>query len=269
MTDTTQVTKSESMIVQYKKEIDTQLVDQATITSLIETTFKKLTPQMVKRAMLEGMMRGFSMDDFLKKNVYAVPFGSEYTLITSIGHARQVGQKSGVVGKSAPKYEDGADGNPLTCTVTIEKKVGDHIGDFTATVYFDEYYTPGKTYNGKYTESMWDKKPRTMIAKVAEMHALRMACPEEMKEMYAEEEYQQSMIIDEEEILDTNEVENKIVSCETMAELMSIWGSLSPKEMQKLEPLKTEMKVSIERKQKEAERLASVESVEGTVEDSQ
>ena len=54
------------------------------------------------------------------------------------------------------------------------------MGDYTATVYFDEY-TKGR--------DLWKSKPRTMIAKVAEMHALRMAFPEQMEKHYVEEEF--------------------------------------------------------------------------------
>ena len=53
------------------------------------------------------------------------------------------------------------------------------VGDYTAKVYFTEYSTGRNLRN---------TKPRTMIAKVAEMHALRSAFPEEMAQQYVEEE---------------------------------------------------------------------------------
>ena len=124
-------------------------------------------------------MRGFEFKDFLDKNIYAVPFGGSYSLITSIDYARKVGMRSGVVGKSAPVYQE-QDGKIISCSVTIKKEIKGLIGDFTSLVFFDEYNTG---------RNQWASKPRTMIAKVAEMHALRMACPEELSQAYSEEEY--------------------------------------------------------------------------------
>lgn len=172
--------EKEVSLIDIKKNINKQLGDKETFDSLLVTTFKGLAPQLAKRAILEGMIRGFKFKDFLEKNVYAIKYGDGYNLVTSIDYARKIGMRSGVVGKSAPSFEMDAQ-KLVACTVTVKKKIGTYIGDFTATVYFDEY-TTGK--------NLWNSKPRTMIAKVAEMHALRMACPEEMSQVYAEEEFQ-------------------------------------------------------------------------------
>lgn len=183
-------------LVQLKNEINEKIGDQETFETLLKTTFEGMEAQTAKRAMLEGVMRGFKFDDFLQKNVYAIPFnsqdGQKYSLITSIDYARKIGQRSGVVGKSKPEFEQDEEGKIISCTITIKKKVGEQIGEYTDTVYFDEYYKAGK--NGK--PSLWDTKPRTMIAKVAEMHALRQACPEELSQAYAEEEYQSGQFIE-------------------------------------------------------------------------
>ena len=135
-------------------------------------------------AIAEGMTRGFTFKNFLEKDVYAIPFKDGYSLITSIDYARKLGMRSGVVGKSEPIIEEGLDKKIVSCSVTIERKVADYVGKFTAKVYFDEYNT------GK---NLWVTKPRTMICKVAEMHALRMACPEEMAQVYVEEEMQKEV----------------------------------------------------------------------------
>ena len=92
--------------------------------------------------------------------------------------------RSNIVGKKAPEFEIGEDKKIISCTVTVQRKIDGYVGDFTATVYFDEYYKAGR--NGY--PSLWNSKPRTMISKVAEMHALRMACPEELSQSYIEEE---------------------------------------------------------------------------------
>lgn len=175
-----------TQIQEYQAEINKQLTDPATMRALLATTFKGLDEMNMKKALLEGLIRGFVFQDFLEKKVYAIPFSNGYSLVTSIDYARAIGQKSGVIGKSAPVYEV-EDGKVVACTVTIKKKVLDEIGEFTATVYMDEY---NKGVN------QWKDKPRTMIAKVAEMHALRMACPEVLDKAYTEDEMGGGNVID-------------------------------------------------------------------------
>jgi hypothetical protein len=156
------------------KQIAAELKDPAITRALLGTTFKGLKAEVMKQAIFEGMLRGFQFKDFLEKNVYAIPYRDAYSLVTSIDYARKIGMRSGVVGKSAPTFE--MNGKQIvSCSVTIKRKVSGSIGDFTSLVFFDEY-TTGR--------NLWSTKPRTMIAKVAEMHALRMACPEEMSQLY-------------------------------------------------------------------------------------
>jgi len=244
-----------SMIEEYKAKINTELANVETMNSLLQTTFKGLQAPMAKRAMLEGYLRGFELDDFLKKNVYAIPFKNEYSLVTSIDYARKIGQKSGVVGKSAPEFEE-KEGKVISCTITIKKKVDEHIGDFTATVYMDEYST------GK---QQWASKPRTMLAKVAEMHALRMACPEEAQQMYTEEEYDREAITAEyvEKEIDTTEAQQKMMACTTLDELQKVFVALTPQEKQELEKLKDEIKAKLTPKEKELEPVDDL--IEGEV----
>lgn len=182
-----------SQIVAIQSEVSRELANTEVQNALLATTFKKLNVDQMKMAITEGMIRGFYFKDFLEKNVYAVPFGGGYSLVTSIDFARKRGMKSGIVGKDAPKFTTKiVDGKERieSCTMTVKKATNGYIGEFTDTVYFDEYYRAGNTYNGKYIPSLWDTKPRTMISKVAEMHALRMACPEELAQAYVEEEFQ-------------------------------------------------------------------------------
>ena len=74
--------------------------------------------------------------------------------------------RSGIVGKDKPIFEEDKNGNIVSCTVTVKRKLPGRqtIGDFAETVYFAEYSTQ---------RNLWVSKPRTMLAKVAEMHALR------------------------------------------------------------------------------------------------
>ena len=168
-----------SQVELINKQINAELSNEQVGKALLATTFKGLDIQTMKKAIMEGMIRGYTFKDFLEKNIYAIPFKDNYSLVTSIDHARKRGMRSTVVGKSAPEYEE-ENKKIVSCTITVKRKIGDYIGDFTAKVYFDEYNTG---------RNLWVSKPRTMIAKVAEMHALRMACPEELSQTYIEEEF--------------------------------------------------------------------------------
>lgn len=184
-----------SNIIEYNKAIETEVANPIVMNSLMAITFKGITnPATVKRAMLEGMIRGFKIEDFLKKKIYATPFWDSkagemgYALVESIANVRDIAMQSGQTGKSKPEYEYEDDGSIRSCTVTIWKKDGHEMG-YTSTVFFKEYEKPPtKNRDGKETPGMWQTKPHTMIAKVAEMHALRSAFPE-LAESYIEDEF--------------------------------------------------------------------------------
>lgn len=144
-------------LVQIKNQLAKQIGDdKETLAILLQTTFSGLTEMKAKQAMMEAMMRGFNFQDFLEKNIYAIPFGQGYSIVTSIDYARKIGMRSGVVGKSEPFFEEDKNGNIISCKVTIKKKVREYVGDYTSKIYFSEYNT------GK---NLWKFKPRTMIAK--------------------------------------------------------------------------------------------------------
>jgi hypothetical protein len=228
------------IIKEIQTELDFQLSDSKVFGSLMEVTFKGLTPLVAKRAMLEAMMRGLKFTDFLQKNVYAIPFKEGYSLVTSIDYARKIGMRSGVCGKTAPIFEE-KEGKVFSCEITIKRKINEYIGDFTAKVYFDEYYKSSKY------PTLWDTKPRTMLAKVAEMHALRMSCPEELAQAYIEEEYQaeQSKNIEGEVLIEDkeNEAIEKMQLCKDLKELREFWSNLDGQlKTDKVTQLKNELR---------------------------
>lgn len=208
-----------------------QFADKEVVTALVAHTFKGLTVENAKKAALEGMLRGFGFKDFLEKNVYAIPYGTNYSLVTSIDYARKIGMRSGVIGKGAPKYEVSKDGKIVACTVSVLRQVGENKGEFTETVYFDEY-TTGK--------NLWLSKPRTMIAKVAEMHALRMACPEELSQAYVEEEVERET--KPKLVVNINEYAEKLEVATNLQELMVAWASMPVEAKTALEGRKNELK---------------------------
>lgn len=224
-------------IVKIQEEVTRELANKETLQTLVATTFKGLQPESVKQAIVEGMIRGFSFKDFLEKNIYAIPFGKTYSLVTSVDYARKIGMRSGVVGKSEPVYEMNGS-KIIACSVTIKRKVGGMIGEFSSKVYFDEYSTG---------QNLWTKKPRTMIAKVAEMHALRMACPEEMSQVYVMEE------IEKEDKPDTGKLDpmkieefgKKLEACKTVDELKQVWSLIPYEAKKKLTELKDKIKATL------------------------
>lgn len=205
-----------------QKEITRQIADPETQKALIQTTFKGFEPEIMKQAILEGVIRGYTLRDFLERDVYAIKYGSGYTLMTSIDAARKRGMRSGVAGIEKPEYTLKADGTIESCTITVKRKIdAETIGSFTAEVFFDEYYKAG--YNGK--PSLWDTKPRTMIAKVAEMHALRKACPEELSKIYLAEEFEKTDT-PAPAPFDPAPHLAKLNTASTLAELKTLWGAL-------------------------------------------
>lgn len=237
MEQTIMNTKNEPLdLVAMKNEINAQLGDKETFEALMRTTFKGLQPQVAKQAALEGVMRGFTLKDFLDKNVYAVPFREGYSLVTSIDYARKIGMRSGIVGKSAPQYEESEDGKVISCTITVKRKIGDYVGDYSATVSFSEYST------GK---NLWATKPRTMIAKVAEMHALRAACPEELSKAFTEEEMEKETIVVPKEV-DIDLHRSQLEAVRSIDELKTRWANLPVEAKEALKDLKEELKKKYE-----------------------
>lgn len=216
------------------QEINTEIAKADVQKALLATTFKGLSLISMKQALMEGMMRGFKFQDFLEKNVYAIPYGSGYSLITSVDFARKQGMRSGVVGVSEPVYEMEGD-KILSCSVTVKRKIDEYVGEYTAKVYFSEY-TTGK--------NLWTSKPRTMIAKVAEMHALRKACPEELAQAYVEEEL--SKEVKEVPSLNIDDFKAKLEATTNLAELKKVWSGIPVLAKQSLNTLKEELKTKYE-----------------------
>lgn len=194
------------------KEISKELADPAIVRGLLATTFKGLQEPIMRQAIFEGIVRGFKFKDFLEGNVFAIPFGSGYSLVTSIKYANKIAQKNGVW-VSGPKFEM-EEKKIVSCSITAYKRIGQDIGEWTATVFFDEY-TTGK--------NLWNSKPRTMLAKVCLSHVYRMACPEEMSQVYTAEEFDKEA--DKEGDFDRSPVEDDVVIISTGDDMTGIQGA--------------------------------------------
>lgn len=237
----TQMSEKQSQLQVVEKEFQRELkVNQKALNALLATTFKNFSPDLMQKAIFEGMMRGFTFKDFLQKDVYAIPYGQSYSLVSSIDFSRKIAMRSGLSGKSEPIFKETENGKIVSCTITVKRNVAGSIGDYTATVYFDEYDT------GK---NLWLSKPHTMIAKVAEMHALRSAFPEEMAKQYITEEMQKGSVedIDEENL---EEYEEKLKEAKSVEEIKSVWASLPQKAKTQFKGLASELKDSLKKAEK-------------------
>jgi phage recombination protein Bet len=89
------------------------------------------------------------------------------------------------LGKSEPEFgpdvEMTLDGVKITvpswCKVTVQRRIGDHVANFTATERWTENYATAGKDTAK-PNTMWAKRPYGQLAKCAEAQALRMAFPD-------------------------------------------------------------------------------------------
>lgn len=76
---------------------------------------------------------------------------------------------------------------PKWCKVTVKKKIGDTIVDFTAKEYWKENYAT-KARGDVAPNAMWEKRAYGQLAKCAEAQALRKAFPDVVGQDYTKEE---------------------------------------------------------------------------------
>ena len=101
------------------------------------------------------------------KEIYGMVIKDRLTLITSISGLRKIAHQAG--NYLGCKIEITMDGQkPVSAKATVKKLVAGHVAEFDAEVLASEYNT------GK---NNWATMPVTMLKKVAEAHALRMAYP--------------------------------------------------------------------------------------------
>lgn len=112
----------------------------------------------------------------LKREIYAVPYGSNFNIITGYEVYLKRAERTGLVDGWDAKVE--GEGANMVATCTIWRK--DRSKPVVIQAWFSEYNTG---------QSLWKTKPRTMLRKVAIAQAFRMAFPEELAGMpYTTEE---------------------------------------------------------------------------------
>ena len=106
------------------------------------------------------------------KDAY-IKFANETGLFAGIDEPQFNKQSNGRF-KTAAEFQKGE--YPKTCTMTVYKVVAGQRVPFTTTVKFSEFAKIRKNKDGKYQlQGNWATMPFQMIAKVATVHALKMA----------------------------------------------------------------------------------------------
>lgn len=165
---------------------DGQLILTPKHLELIRTQFAKdATPQEFE---LFLMMAYRTKLDPLMKQLYFIKYGqgdrANVSYVTSIDGYRIIANRTGVfAGVDLPQYEYDKTGRVTHCAITVYKLVQNQRMGFGAKVKFAEYNT---------NKNNWSKMPETMIAKVAEAHALRKAFPNDLSGVYTQDEMDQA-----------------------------------------------------------------------------
>ncbi len=111
------------------------------------------------------------------KEIYGMVVSDRLVLITSIAGLRKIAHASGsYMGCAITTVV--SEGKLRSAKAVVKKLVAGQVAEFEAEVMVEEYNT------GK---NQWAKMPTTMLKKVAEAHALRMAYPS-VEELYEESE---------------------------------------------------------------------------------
>ncbi len=137
--------------------------------------------------------------DPLARQLYAVKRWNnklkkeEMTIQTGIDGYRLIAQRTGeYAGCDIPIFEHKMN-KIVSCTYTVYRLMKGHKCQFSAIAYFDEYKQEFQNKEGgKYLSTFWEKMPHVMLEKVAEAKALRKAFPQELSNIYTNEEMQQS-----------------------------------------------------------------------------
>jgi phage recombination protein Bet len=142
--------------------------------------------------------------DPLARQIYAIHrkvkdengnYVNKMTVQTSIDGFRAIAERSGdYAGQDEPRFEEvkNAEGKKtdMICKVTVYRFRGEtRYPASVGVAYWSEYSQ--KDYQGNVT-GMWLKMPHVMLSKVAEAVALRKAYPQDLSDLYTEEEMQQA-----------------------------------------------------------------------------
>lgn len=131
------------------------------------------------------------LDPFAKQ-VYAIKRKENMTIQTSIDGYRLVAERTGrYCPGQKPTFEYDKNGKLLSATAFVKKLTKDGTWHTVeAEAAYQEYV---QAFNGK-ASGLWEKMPRTMLAKCAEALAIRKCFPAELSGVYTKEEMEQAEV---------------------------------------------------------------------------
>jgi phage recombination protein Bet len=138
-----------------------------------------------KKTGLDPLAKQIHFTKFKDKNGNA-----NITIITGIDGYRSIASKTGkLAGIEDVVFNSEEDPKPKKASVTVYRMVDGQKVPFTATARWDEYFPsmPSKQF-------MWNKMPYTMLGKCAEALALRKGFPNDLSQVFVEEEMDQAHI---------------------------------------------------------------------------
>ncbi len=149
--------------------------------------------------------KSFGLNPF-KREIYAIPYGKTWNIITGYEVYIKRAERSGKLAGWRAWTEGSKENGDLKGCIEIKRKDWDE--PFYHEVYFDEY---------NQGNSMWEKKPRTMIKKVAIAQGFRLAFPDELAGMpYTADEISE---IEEAEVIKEEKVDYKKLLSNEMSKL--------------------------------------------------
>jgi len=164
------------------------------------------------------------LDPFMKQ-IYAIKRGNSMTIQTGIDGFRLIAERTGNYSpgrESSFSYDE--KGKITSATSYIKKRTSDNIWhEVASTAYMEEYNA---------NQGLWNKMPRTMLAKCAEALALRRAFPAELSGIYTSDEMNQADSIPtpiQEEIIETPTP----LSEEQIAQIDYLFLELNDKDIEK------------------------------------
>lgn len=177
----------ELSVLEPAKIVDDQIIFTKAHLQLIKTQIAKDASK-EEYDLFMMMARRMRLDPLLKQ-IYFIKYGNNVSYVTSIDSYRIIAHRTETfAGVDLPVYEYDKAGKVTHASITVYKLVQGVRSAFSAKVKFSEYTT---------NKNQWLSKPETMIAKVAEAHALRKAFPNDLAGVYTQDEMDQATILEE------------------------------------------------------------------------
>lgn len=160
-------------------------IDQEKKRLIRQTIANNLTDQQFELFISIAKSRGL---DPVLNQIHASVHGGKMTTIVGIDGFRLIAHRTGeYLGRTEAEFFYGSSKqNPEKVKLTVFRDVRGQRAEFTATARWSEYY-PGDKKG-----FMWRKMPETMLEKVCEAKALRMAFANDLSGIYAPEEMDQA-----------------------------------------------------------------------------